>query len=381
MSLQTTEDCWGWAESPNVGRIYPTYGYGKARMAFPPRPGYPSINFRKYDPIAPNFNAPGPTASFLGYGTWAGWNFDKSATYLAGTRNADAVTPYPGPLGSDPHIVRVDTSDDNLGNWTADWDNAFYLSAAVVGGSNIDVAGSVGNMRFVPTTNHIVFLADEDGVRKLFRLLTDTNTLSVLATEVVRYAYSYDGAYVVIQFSTSGVGTRVFTRDSIGTPLVDVTGANIFAHYPSNFFFTDGSRYIVTWDPSNHYVYDGVPPFGFEFAVPTSIGTGLFGPTPSSIGNVSVHPDRTYVARYRTVGLGLGGSNDYHEILTWFGEFVTNSVPGQDMDWSQTGDVIIGTDGGRDPYGGHGAILKTGTWQGDSTTAQEWGGLRIRPFH
>ncbi len=373
----TDRDFWAWVELDAT--IPPILGHVIERTDFPPDPPHPAMFFQKYDPVVPEFlpQTAENRAMFSDYNTWSGWNANKSMTVIGLTFDTSAD----GGTGQTPRFVRLYTSADDFSTWAPDLSLIYYLPATL----DIGYFGASARMRFIPNTNHVSFIARDTmtGVTNLYRLDTATMTVAMMYSDLTAYAYSYDAQLIAMQLP--GLGVRMFERDLVGVPGAEVSIADIFGFAANSFEFTDNSRYIIAWDGNHHVTCDAFPPYTQQWSYAASMGEGLFGPEPFYIRDVTAHPAHLYLQRAGALSLGFGGPSPRSEILLWDGDIELVITPegygGMFGDWSSTGDVWIGCDGGRDPYGGACVILKQGTWDSDSDTRQEAADLRLRPYH
>lgn len=365
-------DAWAWVEA-DYGIVRPILGHVFGRTQFPPSPGHPGVWFQRYDPSVPEFrNGAGEFSEvFRDYNAWAGWNSDKSMSVLAMTVDSSADGP---PYGHTPRMVRIDTTDEDLSNWSPD-ESLIYDPSAFT---------NIHKMRFIPRTNDVSFMATVGSQFNLIRLNTTTMTVDTIYTNLLNYAWSYDGSLIAIDRPVGGV--RVYQQDGAGNIGAEVSTGDVFGFTVSDMGFTDNSRYLFAWDGNHHVVHDGMAPFDLQWTYDPPMGFGLFGPEPYDIEQVTAHPQHLYHVRALSISLGLGGSNTLTDVIDWDGAILVPSIGGSEDsplfgDWSQSGDCWIGVDGGRDPYGGVAKIVQTGTWLVGGDSRQEAVDLRIRPYH
>lgn len=365
-------DFWGWVER-NRGEIWrPIVGFAISRTQFPPNPGHPGISFSRYDPVEPRrppltpvvpggdsktfrFDTPGAESD---YNIWGGWNEAKSLTLI-------------GLTGS--FIAKMDTTSEDLSTWTPD--PLVY---------NI-TSPSVSALRFIPRTNHAAFVGSDGFTTNLYQLNTNTMTISLLYTNLQSYAYSFDGEKIAMKLPAFGVGVRVFNRDGNGAPTTELTTGPVFDFTPTEYEFTDDGKYLVAWDYQKLCVYLADPPFTKEYEHPqTTQLPGLFGPQTAYLMDAWIHPRFEYFAWSLRVYRGLDADAVRTEVRTRDGVIVATAGTGeaeQRGEWSQSGDIWLGGDGGRDPYGGDEQIMKIDGFVVATRTAQETYDYRIRPFH
>lgn len=386
--MTVDNDYWGWVE-PDLGDVVirPILGYLRGRRRFPPQQQHPGVTFQRFDPDVPEFLE--SAGIFLDYNVWSGWNLDKSMVVVGLTYDSTFGGIDTDPQSHEPWFAKMDTTSDVIADWEPDLSDKYDIP------STLEVRTQ---LRFIPRTNNCSFLATDltHPQPRIFRLNTTTMTVDVVDVSatgltstkpIYSYCWSYDGNQLAINapFGDEPV-VRVFSRDGDGDVIAQLSPDDVFGFNVSSFGFTDNSHYMFAWDGSHHVVHDAFGAYGQQWSYPMNVvGQGLFGEQTYGITFVTPDPTHRYWYRSGAISLGLGGSNTMSQILDWDGNQVgprlTGGYGGMTGEWDQVGQVLVATDGGRDPYGGVYFILQPVTFLSDGTSQQEIQDIRICPFH
>lgn len=371
---------WSWVEEDDEGEVgeplelRPILNMVHSR-AFPPVFHRTGVDFQRYDPDIPEFRyeaGPGDASTaFNIYNATAGWNGDMSRSAAIAIEDT-SFDPEHG--GHTPRLSAFDTSSDDLADW------------AVLPEFFPWPYGNAWEARFIPGTQVVSVLAYVDGDKKLLGI--DTNTMTKVMEvsqadltgddgDILHYYYSFDGTMLALTFSRNFEETRVYSRSGV-LPAAELSaGVNIFGtRHPHGMFFSQDTKWLLGYDYAGHVVNKGVPPFNTEIIFNMSLNPGEY-----ADGALTWHPESQYFVRSGRITVAFDNDLVRNPLFTFEGEVVDPDVGGPYGDFDPWGTSWLGTDGGRDPYGGFAGITTVPGLLSDGQSLQWAGDFRLAPYH